>query len=732
MSVKRPTHGGGAVANSSSKTFKARRAAERSDADASARLRSILDGMSEGFSLFSPEFIVLDVNAEALRLETRTREQIIGRSHWELYPGTEQGPLGKLYKKAMRERVAVSLEHNHVWEDGRASWLDMRAYPTDDGCLAVFFRDVTDRHVAQQAVRESADRFEGAVRAFADVLWTNDAQGRMTGLQPGWAKLTGQSFDEYQGYGWSSAVHPDDAQPTVEAWETAVAARTLFSFEHRVRRHDGVWRRFATRAVPVLNDDGSIREWVGVHSDITDLRQSEVRFRQLAENIDVVFYIHEVDEPRISYVSPAYERIWQQSSAALYADPAAFMRDIHPDDRPLLDVAIAKLNAGQGGDIRYRLQLPEGVRYIHDRAFVTVNPDGEGRRVVGIAEDVTATTMARQQLASNAATFETLVRNTPFGVYVVGADFKLLHASLGTARVFAGIEPLIGRDFEDIIRIIWTEPFASEILARFRHTLTTGETYISHGTVELRLNTGTTEAYDWRIDRLSLPDGSLGVVCYFYDLSERMALESELKQAVADKDMLLREIDHRVRNSIAMVASLLSMQATASVSDEVKQALGVASARLVAIARIHERLYKGKELGIVEFGAYLEEICRDLERSLGHGGCTVNIRVATLDLPVDQAVSLGLIANELVTNAFKHCGGGKVTIDIELAQRDDTLALNVSHTGRVMPADFDPSQKSGLGMRLIQMLVRQLGGTLRPPAAGTSAMFAVVVPAIGT
>ena len=693
------------------------------------RLRSVLDGMSEGFALLSPEFIVLDLNAETLRLEARNREEIVGRSHWTLYPGSEEGPLGVLYKRAMRDRVEVGLEHRHVWTDGRVSWLEMRAFPTDDGNLAVFFRDVTERHVAEQRLRESAERFQGAVRAFADVLWTNDAEGRMTGEQPSWAALTGQSFEQYQGYGWAQAVHPDDAQPTIDAWKSAVQEQRLFVHEHRVRRHDGIWRRFAIRAVPVVNDDGSIREWVGVHSDITDLRESEVRFRQLAENIGAVFYIHEIDQPRISYVSPAYERIWQQPADELYADASAFMRVIHPDDRPMVEAALERQREGESTETRYRLVLPDGrVSHIHDRSFVTSDPDGNARRVVGIAEDVTVTTQARMQLAANAATFEMLVRNNPFGVYVVGSDFRLLHASIGTARAFAGIDPLIGRDVAEILRILWNEPFATELIDRFRHTLATGETYVSHRTVEQRHNIDQVDAYDWRIDRIGLPDGSLGVVCHFYDLTERMALEDELRQAVADKDMLLREIDHRVRNSIAMVASLLSMQGGSAASLEVKQALDVASARLVAVARIHERLYKGKEVGVVEFGTYLEEICRDLRSSLGHGAMTMAIKTAHCDLSVDQAVPLGLVANELVTNAFKHCGKSAASISVVLECNESMLTLTVSDDGVGMPEDYNPAKRSGLGMRVIDMLVRQLNGSLTLPAAGGDARFQVTVP----
>ncbi len=685
--------------------------------------------MSEGFSLLSPDFVILDLNAEALRLEARTREEIVGRSHWELYPGSEDGPLGHLYKKAMRDRVAVNLEHRHVWVDGRVSWLDMRAYPTDGGDLAVFFRDVTDRHDAEQNARESAERFEGAVSAFADVLWTNDANGQMSGEQPGWAALTGQSLDDYQGDGWSHAVHPDDAQPTIDAWQAALAEKRLFVFEHRVRRHDGMWRRFAIRAVPVFNNDGTIREWVGVHSDITDLRESEVRFRQLADNIEAVFYVHEIDEGRISYVSPAYERIWQQSADELYADVYAFMRNIHPDDRSRVETGLQRQREGGNNDTRYRLVLANGeVRHIHDRSFVTRGSDGLATRIVGLAEDVTETTRAREQLAANAATFEALVREIPFGLYVVDSAFRLLVTSRGSMTVFAGIEPLIGRDFDEILRIVWEEPFATKAIERFRHTLATGESYISAPVSERRRNIDGVESYDWQIERIVLPDGSFGVACNYYDLSERIALEGQLQQALADKDLLMKEIDHRVHNSMALVSSMLSMQGASSASSEVKHALGMASARLVAVARIHKRLYQGKDLGIVDFGTYLDEICGDLRSSLSHDRMDLAIHTVSVDLPVDQAVSLGLIANELVTNAFKHCGDENAVITIELARDAKRLRLAVSNTGNVMPADYGHDARSGLGMRVVELLARQLKGSLKLPNAGGEARFELAIP----
>ena len=128
---------------------------------------------------------------------------------------------------------------------------------------------------ARRDLAASEQRFRAAAEAVGDIIWTNDPEGRMSGEQPDWQRYTGQSRDDCQGYGWSKAIHPDDLQPTLTAWRAAVDARRTAAFEHRVRRADGVYRTFSVRAVPVLDGGGQIREWVGVHEDITERRQFE-------------------------------------------------------------------------------------------------------------------------------------------------------------------------------------------------------------------------------------------------------------------------------------------------------------------------------------------------------------------------------------------------------------------------------------------------------------------------
>ncbi|MDE1157108.1 MAG: response regulator [Neorhizobium sp.] len=147
-------------------------------------------------------------------------------------------------------------------------------------------RAVADLARSREELSRSNDRFRAAVDAIHGVLWTNSADGRMVGEQTGWAKLTGQSQDEYQAYGWSNAVHPDDRGASVLSWQDSVAAKSTYVHEHRVRRHDDEYRTFAIRAVPILTAGGEIDEWVGVHTDITEQRAAEAALQDHAANLE--------------------------------------------------------------------------------------------------------------------------------------------------------------------------------------------------------------------------------------------------------------------------------------------------------------------------------------------------------------------------------------------------------------------------------------------------------------
>ena len=225
---------------------------------------------------------VVEWNAEAERTFLYLREEALGQDLTELIIPS---PLRERHREGMKRYLAAGedsvlgnrIEIVGVRRDGVEFPMELAIsrIAGEPPRFTGFIRDITEREQAVAAVRASESRFRAAVEAIGDILWTNDASGRMIGEQPGWSAFTGQSREEYEGFGWAEALHPDDAVPTVNAWQQAVAERRMFVFEHRVRRHDGLYRLFSIRAVPVLDAHFEIQEWVGVHADITDQRRTE-------------------------------------------------------------------------------------------------------------------------------------------------------------------------------------------------------------------------------------------------------------------------------------------------------------------------------------------------------------------------------------------------------------------------------------------------------------------------
>jgi PAS domain S-box-containing protein len=165
-------------------------------------------------------------------------------------------------------------------------WVTARAHPIKDDSGAVLevmlmHEDITERIESESALRMREERFRSLVMATSQIVWTNTPDGRVVEDSPTWRAFTGQTYDEWKELGWLDALHPDDRALTSRLWAHCVATRTVFESEYRLRRMDGSYRWTAVKGVPMIDEEGAIREWIGANRDIHDMvmAQAELAHR---------------------------------------------------------------------------------------------------------------------------------------------------------------------------------------------------------------------------------------------------------------------------------------------------------------------------------------------------------------------------------------------------------------------------------------------------------------------
>ncbi len=215
----------------------------------------------------------------------------------------------------------------------------------------------------------------------------------------------------------------------------------------------------------------------------------------------------------------------------------------------------------------------------------------------------------------------------------------------------------------------------------------------------------------------------LGFAKVMRDVTVRKEQDEQLRRSLAQKDTLVREIHHRVKNNLQVIVSLLGMQSRHTRDEQVLTAFQEAESRLRAIAHIHEHLYASEDLAEVEFGQYVSFLSRELIQlhAAVPDQIQINLHVTDLVLDIERAIPLGLIANELILNSLKHGLRGRAgTLDLTLAymqQADGSPAseckwgqLEVADNGPGLPPDLNFAQATSMGLRLVNLLVRQLRG----------------------
>ena len=379
------------------------------------RQRTVFAAIEEGFALL--EVIVdgaghpvdlrpIEVNDAFAELVGLSRQDILRHTARELLPAVAPWWIETMGKVAISGNPAY-LEHHGAFTHRH---YEVRAWSPKPGRCAGLFRDVTERKRAEEALRESEQRFRDLADAMPQLVWTARPDGTVDYYNRRYDDFLGISR-EGRSWEWIPAIHPDDVDATVAAWRRAMATGADYEVEQRVRRADGTYCWYLSRAVPARDAQGRITKWYGTATDIHGakaavqaLRESEERFLSVLENSRDVIYRSNLRTGGYDYLSPSVKDLTGYSEGEIMAMPIAWARDrVHPEDRERylagIEVLAQRPPAKRSETIECRWRHRDGTyRWISNSRTLVTDADGQPVALVGTLRDVTESKAMERQL----------------------------------------------------------------------------------------------------------------------------------------------------------------------------------------------------------------------------------------------------------------------------------------------------------------------------------------------
>ena len=293
----------------------------------------------------------------------------------------------------------------------------------EPGKILLGIQDATELLDGQSRLRESQARYQALVETSAQIVWTTDASGAVVEDSPSWRAFTGQTLEQWQGFGWLDAIHAEDRARVRELWQRAVAEQTPVDTEYRVLHINSDWRWMKVRAVPVLNPDGRVREWVGMNSDITERKQaeesrreSEERFTKFMRHLPGLAWIKDSDG-RYVYANDAAQEAFRTQRGELYGKsdeelfPPETAAQFRSNDRRALE---------SESSVHTIETLEHADAVVHHsivNKFAIPSATGKAALVGGIAIDITDLKQAEEELRDSEERYRTLFELGPVAVY---------------------------------------------------------------------------------------------------------------------------------------------------------------------------------------------------------------------------------------------------------------------------------------------------------------------------
>ena len=580
-----------------------------------------------------------------------------------------------------------------------------------------------------------ATRFPSELRELVEglgaIVWQADARDWRFSLGSGNAEeVLGYPVDQWLNEPdfWVNHIHPDDREAAVQTCSAASARGEDHKFEYRAIAADGrtVWLRDIVRVVS--DEDGHPRELRGLMIDITEqkqaeyrLRESEERFRQLAENIREVFWLADVEAGRVLYVSPAYEQVWGRSCQSVYDNPRSVIEAVHPEDQPRLLRAYENMIHNRVGfHEEFRIIRPDGtIRWVRDHSFPVHDGNGKVYRFVGSAEDITGRREAEAVLSESEERFRKLFEESPVSAAIIGLDFRILRFNQALSNLLrrgrAEIETMFCGDC--------THPDDMPQNVQLFNKMIAGEIPGFRCEKRLLRPDGEIVWVDMAASLVRSEDGRpLYALAMAEDITEQHQAAERLRELSGrlirlqdeERRRIARELHDSTGQNLAALKLNLSHLRDSYLDPEVRS---VVSDSLELAERM---LQETRTLSYLLHPPLLDELGLDSAIRAYVTGFSERsgIEVFFNDPPQlgrlgrDLEIAIFRIIQESLTNIHRHSGSKRGWISIDLADQDILVEVRDEGAGLSNQA-FDHKRSSlGVGISGMRERARQLGGRL--------------------
>jgi PAS domain S-box-containing protein len=546
-----------------------------------------------------------------------------------------------------------------------------------------------------------------------------DLEGHFRAYNRAFGDIVGYDTEQLLGRTIAWLTHPDDfARDAAHAGPLRAGEIKLYETEKRYRHAQGHWVWVHLAASLVRDRAGAPAFFINYTRDVTRereraeaLRRSEALYRAVAHNFPsglVILFDHDL---RFLLVDGGIAGTLERPPS--WYEGRSFYEAVSPDARPLLEPHYRAALAGR--DSHFTLER-------HGRVYETqARPvrDGSGAVVCGLllSQDVT------ERIRDDRSRLSAIVASSDDAIFSCTPEGHIDTWNPGAERLYGRPEgEALGRPATDLA----APEHADELRELVRKGLA-GERTSNYETVHLgrdgaRLDVALT---------VSPIVGGRGVALIGRDVGASKEAERRLKASLREKDVLLREVHHRVKNKLQLISSMLNLQARRTTDPAVRAALQENRERIYAVALLHETLYGERNLADLDLATYLSDVAKNTMRSaLARGAPRLELELTPVVVPVETAIPCGLITHELIVNAFKHAfpdgRPGRVRVALRPAG-EGAVELEVSDDGVGIPERVEPHESPSVGLRLVTSLADQLRAAVRVGRAGGTT-FCLTVP----